>query len=333
MRALVTGASGFLGRTIVGQLLAEGHAVRAVCRRAVPDLEALDIEICHADLRDRGAAIATCRGVEVAFHTAGIAGLWGPWKQYFDSNVAATMHVVAGCLEHGVGRLVFTSSPSVVFDGTDQCGINESASYPTRWLCHYPHSKAMAEQHVLEANGNGSLLTCALRPHLVWGPGDRHLVPGLIQRRRANRLWRVGDGTNCIDMVYIDNAAEAHLLAARALVPGSSAAGRAYFISQGEPVNCWQWINQLLGLAGLPPTPRQISVKAAWRLGAVMEAFCRIIPFAGEPSLTRFLAAQLGRSHHYDISAARRDLGYHPRISTAEGMRRLAEDLASLPRA
>jgi nucleoside-diphosphate-sugar epimerase len=176
------------------------------------------------------------------------------------------------------------------------------------------------------------LLTCALRPHLVWGAGDRHLIPGLIERRRANRLWRVGDGTNRIDMVYIDNAAEAHLLAAQALVPGSPAAGRAYFISQGEPVNCWEWINQLLALAGLPPTPRHISVKAAWLLGAAMEGFCRFVPFIGEPSLTRFLAAQLGRSHYYDISAARRDLNYHPRVSTAEGMRRLAEELASLAR-
>jgi nucleoside-diphosphate-sugar epimerase len=243
--------------------------------------------------------------------------------------VAATMHVVAGCTEHRVGRLVCTSSPSVVFDGTDQRGIDESAPYPTHWLCHYPHSKALAEQHVLEANGKGGLLTCALRPHLVWGPGDRHLVPGLIARRRANRLWRVGDGTNRIDMVYIDNAAEAHLLAARALVPGSPAAGRAYFISQGEPVNCWEWIGQILALAGLPPTSRNISVKAASCLGAAMEAFFRIVPGAREPPMTRFLAAQLGRSHYYDISAARRDLNYRPRISTAEGMRRLAEELAS----
>jgi nucleoside-diphosphate-sugar epimerase len=122
------------------------------------------------------------------------------------------------------------------------------------------------------------------------------------------------------------------VLAAQALAPGSPAAGRAYFISQGEPVNCWEWINQLLALAGLPPTPRHISVKAAWLLGAAMEGFCRVFPFIGEPSLTRFLAAQLGRSHFYDISAARRDLNYHPRVSTAEGMRRLAEELASLPR-
>jgi nucleoside-diphosphate-sugar epimerase len=331
MRTLVTGASGFLGRAIVKRLLAEGHQVRAVCRGAAPELEALGVEVHRADLRDRQAAIAACRGVDVVFHTAGVAGIWGPWKHYFDSNVAATMHVVAGCQEHGVGRLVFTSSPSVVFDGSDQEGLDESAPFPSRWLCHYPRSKALAERHVLESNGARGLLTCALRPHLVWGPGDRHLVPGLIARRRANRLWRVGEGGNRIDMIYIDNAAEAHWLAAQALAPGSPAAGRAYFLSQGEPVNCWEWINEILALANLPPPTRQISLKAAWRLGAAMEIFSRIAPFAGEPSLTRFLAAQLGRSHYYDISAARRDLGYHPRVSTEEGMRRLAETLASSP--
>lgn len=332
MKTLVTGASGFLGRAIVERLLAEGHQVRALCRGATAGLEALGVEVFRADLRDPQAARAACRGIDVVFHTAGVAGIWGPWKHYFDSNVAATRNLVAGCQEHGVGRLVFTSSPSVVFDGSDQKGLDESAPFPTRWLCHYPRSKALAERHVLESNGTRGLLTCALRPHLVWGPGDRHLVPGLIARRRANRLWRVGDGSNLIDMVYIDNAAEAHCLAAQTLAPGSPAAGRAYFISQGEPVNCWEWINEILALVRLPPTPRHISLKAAWRLGAAMELFCRMVPFAGEPSLTRFLAAQLGRSHYYDISAARRDLGYHPRVSKEEGMRRLAQALAaSLP--
>jgi len=326
MKALVTGASGFLGGAIVRQLLAAGHEVRGACRNAVPELEALGVEILRIDLRDRDAAIAACRGSDVVFHTAGLAGMAGPWKRYYDSNVAATMHIVAGCLQHGVGRLVFTSSPSVVFDGADQCGIDESAPYPKRWLCHYQHSKALAERHALEASGRGGLLTCALRPHLVWGPGDRHLVPGLIQRRRANRLWQVGDGSNRIDTIYIDNAAEAHLLAAQSLVPGAAAAGRAYFISQGEPIHCWQWINQILALVGLAPTPRRISLRAATWLGAAMEGLFRIVPGAGEPPLTRFIAAQLGRSHFYDISRAKRDLGYEPRVSTAEGMRRLAAD-------
>lgn len=329
MHALVTGASGFLGRRIVKQLLAEGHEVRALCRSPVADLELLGAEAIRVDLRDRAATVAACRAVECVFHTAGVAGLWGPWKRYYEANTLATQHVVAGCLEHRVARLVFTSSPSVTFDGTDQNGIDESTPYPGRWLCHYPHTKALAEQHVLAASGSGGLLTCALRPHLIWGPGDRHLIPRLIELRRANRLWRVGDGSNRIDMVYIDNAVESHLLAAQSLVPGSPAAGRAYFISQGEPVNCWDWIDQLLALAGLPPTPKRMSVGTARRLGAVLELLWWLVPGNSEPPMTRFLAAQLSTSHHFNISRARRDLGYEPRISTAEGMRRLAAELAS----
>jgi nucleoside-diphosphate-sugar epimerase len=311
-------------------LLDEGHQVRALCRRTVADLASLGVEVVRADLRDPAATSAACRDVDAVFHTAGVAGLWGPWRRYYEANTLATMHVVAGCLEHGVGRLVFTSSPSVTFDGTDQKGVDESTPYPGRWLCHYPHTKALAEQHVLAASGTGSLLTCALRPHLIWGPGDRHLIPGLIERRRANRLWRVGDGTNRIDMVYIDNAAEAHLLAARALVPGSPAAGRAYFISQGDPVNCWDWIDQLLALVGLPPTPKRMSVRTAHCIGALMETLWWLVPGTSEPPMTRFLAAQLSTSHYFDISRAQRDLGYTPRVSTAEGMRRLAADLAPL---
>ena len=235
--------------------------------------------------------------------------------------------MVAGCLAHGVSRLVFTSSPSVTFDGAAQSGVNEAAPYAQRWLCHYPHSKALAEQHVLQTNGVGGLLTCALRPHLIWGPGDRHLIPKLIQRRRTNRLWRVGDGTNLIDMIYVENAAAAHLRAAECLVSGSPVPGHAYFISQGEPVRCWEWIDQILLLAGLEPTPKSMSFRTASLFGAVLECLWRVMPLPDEPPMTRFLAAQLGTSHYFDISRAQRDFGYVAEISTAEGMRRLATDL------
>ena len=329
MRALVTGATGFLGRHIAGQLLAEGHQVRALCRRHDPDLAASGIEIVRADLRDREATIAACRNVDAVFHSAGLAGLSGAWKRYYEMNTLATEHVVAGCLTHGVGRLVYTSTPSVTYNAVDQRGIDESAPYAARWLCHYPHSKALAEQCVLKANGTNGLLTTALRPHLIWGPGDHHLIPGLIQRRRANRLWRIGAGLNLIDMVYVDNAAAAHLLAAARLTPGSPVAGQAYFISQGQPVRCWEWVDWILGLVGLRPTPRAMSARTAWLFGIVMESIWRVLPLPGDPPMTRFLAAQLATFHYFDISRARRDFGYCPAISTEEGMQRLATDLAA----
>ena len=328
MNALVTGAGGFLGLYIVEQLVARGDRVRAFCRGSYPQLDALGVETIRGDLRDREATVAACRGMEAVFHVAGVAGLAGPWRHYHGINTLGTHHVVEGCRAHGVGKLVYTSSPSVTFDGSDQQGVDESVAYPRRFLAHYPHSKALAERHVLEANGTAGLVTCALRPHLIWGVRDRHLVPRLLARARSGRLRRVGDGTNQVDMIYVDNAAAAHLQAADALEPGSPVAGRAYFISQGEPVNCWDWIDEILALADLPPVRRSISLSAAWKLGAVLEVLYRLLPLAGEPPMTRFLAAQLATSHYFDISRARDDFGYRPTVSTAEGMRRLAAELA-----
>jgi nucleoside-diphosphate-sugar epimerase len=286
-------------------------------------LAALGVELVQADIRDRAAVLTACRDMDTVFHAAGIAGIAGPWDLFYGVNTLGTRHVIDGCRAHGVGRLVYTSSPSVTFDGRDQCGVDESAPYPRRWLCHYQHTKALAEQEVLAANGRDGLLTCSLRPHLIWGPRDRHLIPRLLDRARKGRLRRVGDGTNRIDMIYVENAARAHLLAAEALRPGSPAAGRAYFLSQGEPVLCWQWIDELLALAGLPPVKKSISFSAAWAVGAICEASWNLLHLRGEPPMTRFLAAQLARSHYFDIGRARRDLGYEPTVSTAEGMRRL----------
>ena len=326
MNALVTGAGGFLGLYVVEQLVARGYRVRAFCRGSYPQLDAIGVDTLQGDLRDRQPTIDACRGMDVVFHVAAVAGIGGPWKHFHQINTLGTRHVVEGCLKHGVGRLVYTSSPSVTFDGSDQRGVDESAPYPDRWLSHYPHSKALAEQHVLASNDNDGLLTCSLRPHLIWGPRDRHLIPRLLARARSGRLRRVGDGSNLVDVVYVENAAVAHLQAAEALKPGSPVAGRAYFISQGEPVNCWQWINDILALAVVPPVDKSISLSAAWKVGAVFETIYGLLRLKGDPPMTRFLAAQLATSHYFDITRARDDFGYQPAVSTEEGMRRLADD-------
>jgi nucleoside-diphosphate-sugar epimerase len=278
-----------------------------------------------ADVRDAAAVANACVGVDVVHHVAGVAGIWGPWQHYHSINTLGTRNIIAGCRAQKVRKLVYTSSPSVTFDGSAQEGVDESGPYSNRWLCHYPHSKALAEAEVLAANGP-ELATCALRPHLIWGPRDHHLVPRLVARARSGRLRRVGDGQNLIDMVYVENAAAAHLLAADALRPDSPLAGRAYYVTQGEPVNCWGWIDELLALAGLPKVTKSISLPAAWAVGTACEAVYGGLRIRREPPMTRFLAAQLGRSHYFDISRARADFGYGPAISAAEGMRRLAAD-------
>jgi nucleoside-diphosphate-sugar epimerase len=247
-------------------------------------------------------------------------------------NRTGTELLLANARRRGVTRFVYTSSPSVVFAGVDQSGVNEKAPYDFGWMesnhAFYSYTKACAEQAVLTADSD-ALRTCALRPHLIWGPGDTHLVPRLLARARAGRLRRIGNRANLVDITYVDNAAEAHLQAADALVNGTatadrSPAGKAYFISQGEPVNCWQWIDEVLALAQLPVVEKSVSREAASRVGAICEFVYRSLRLKSDPPMTRFLAAQLSTSHWFDISAARNELGYQSRVSTAEGMQRLA---------
>ncbi len=325
MHTLVTGGGGFLGRYIVEQLVARGDQVRSFARNNYAELRKLGVEQLTGDIRDAVAVARACREVDTVIHSAAVTGIWGPWEHYYQINTVGTRNVLAGCRQHGVKRLVYSSSPSVTFDGSDQSGIDESVPYSRRWLCCYPRSKALAEQDVLAADRPRGLRTCSLRPHLIWGPRDQHLIPRLLARARAGKLRRVGDGTNRVDSIYVENAAMAHVQAADALTAlNSSVGGRAYFVSQGEPVNCWDWINQILVLAGLEPVTKSISFRAAWHAGALLEAAYRMLGKRSEPRMTRFLAAQLARSHYFDISRAREDFGYNPQISVAKGMRRLA---------
>lgn len=327
MHVLVTGCGGFLGSHIVQQLLQRGDSVRGLGRNEYPSLVAAGMQPVRGDIRDADCVQAACRGVDAVVHTAAKAGVWGDWKTYHDINTVGTENVIRGCQREQVGTLVYTSSPSVTFDGGDQTNIDESTPYPTRWMCHYPHTKALGEQAVLAAHQPGQLQTVSLRPHLIWGEQDPHLFPRLIARARSGRLRIVGDGQNRIDTVHVENAAAAHLCALDRLsaTDDSAAGGRAYFITQDEPVNCWQWIRDVLETAGVEPPRKRISFAAAWRLGAMLETVYRLTGRASEPPMTRFVAAQLAKDHFFNITAARELLGYQPKISNEQGLERLRE--------
>lgn len=330
MRALVTGGGGFLGLYIVEQLVERGVDVRVLCRGSYPRLDEIRVDCVTGDIRDAARVAEACRDCDVVFHVAAVAGIWGSWEHYHGINTLGTQNVVAGCRASGVRRLVFTSSPSVVFDAHSHRNADESLPYPSSYLCYYPQTKMLAEQAVLSANGQSGLATVALRPHLIWGPRDTQLIPRLIRRAQAGRLRRIGCGGNQVSMAYVENVAAAHLQVAETLSLDSPTAGQAYFINEPEPVKLWDWINLLLASAGLPPVTRSLPRGAAWLAGATCEAVYGALQIRAEPPITRFLAAQLGSDHWYSIEKARRDFGYRPLVSVEEGLRRLEPELRSL---
>ena len=331
MRALVTGGGGFLGGAIVRHLREWGETVRTFSRQTYAALDALKVEQVRGDLGDPEAVKAAVAGCDIVYHVAAKAGVWGPYAEYHQANVIGTENVLAACLARGVRRLVFTSSPSVTFAGVDQNGVNESEPYPATFLAHYPQTKAIAERMVLQANGP-DLATVALRPHLIWGPGDPHLIPRLIERGRAGQLRRIGRESKLVDTVHVENAAAAHLRAADRLAVGSPVAGKAYFLSQGEPEPLWDFVNRVLALADLPPVTKAVSSGLAYTAGAVLESLYRAFRLRGEPPMTRFVARQLSTAHWFDLSAARRDFGYTPHISTADGLAGMRDWVRSLPK-
>lgn len=322
MLALVTGGNGFVGRYIVEQLLARGDRVRVVGRGDYPELAALGAECVRADLAapdSSNALVSAMRGVETVFHVAAKAGLWGNFDDFYRNNVSATQRVVRAAERAGVPKLVFTSSPSVAFGDEDVEGADESIPYPARYLSHYNHTKALAERFVLART---AIAVTAIRPPLVWGPRDPHLFPRVLARAKHGRLIQVGDGTNVVDITYVENCAEAHLLAADRLGERSPLRGRAYFIGQERPVNLWEFIREIVTRSGYKPPTRTISMRRAVQIAGVLESVYRTFGISKEPPLMRLSATQLGRSRWFDQSAARRDLGYGPRITIEEGLDR-----------
>lgn len=322
MKALVTGGGGFLGGAIAAKLVARGDEVRSFSRGPHAELESLGVEHIQGDLADSEAVSRAVRDSEVVFHVGAKAGVWGPYADYFATNVTGTENIIAACRREGVGKLVYTSTPSVVFGALDQEGVDESTPYPSSYETAYPETKAIAERKVLASN-SPELATVALRPHLIWGPGDNHLVPRIIARGRAGKLRKIGRRPCLVDSIYIDNAADAHIRAFERLAPQAACAGKPYFISNDEPMPVFDLINKILAAAGVSPVTRSIPVPVAVAVGWMMETVYGVFSIKEEPPMTRFVAHQLATSHWFDISAARRDLGYVPSVTIDEGLDRL----------
>ena len=334
MNILVTGGGGFLGQALCRGLVERGHEVASFNRSHYPVLDTLGIRQIRGDLADRDAVMAAfaqgsdAAGFEAVFHNAAKAGAWGSYESYRLANVVGTQHVIDACRAHGIAKLVYTSTPSVTHRATHpvEGGSADTVPYGEGFKAPYAATKAIAEKAVLAAN-DAQLAVVALRPRLIWGPGDAQILPRLVERANAGRLRIVGTGDNKVDCTYIDNAAQAHFDAFEHLAPASACAGKAYFISNGEPWAMRELLNALLRAAGAPEVHKHLPFGAAYAAGVVCEGLWHALPLKGEPPMTRFLAEQLATAHWYSMEPARRDFGYVPKVSMAEGMRRLAASL------
>jgi nucleoside-diphosphate-sugar epimerase len=324
MKILVTGGGGFLGQALCRGLRERGHEVVSLSRNRYGALDALGVAQVQGDLAQYDAVLAAAHGCDAVFHNAAKAGAWGSYGSYHRANVAGTQHVLDACRTHGIARLVYTSTPSVTHRATHpvEGGSADDVPYGEGLKASYAATKQIAEKLVLAAN-DAALATVALRPRLIWGPGDNHLLPRLAERARAGRLRLVGDGGNRIDTTYIDNAAQAHFDAFEHLAPGAACAGRAYFISNGEPRTMRDTVNALLAAVDAPPVEKSLPFPLAYAVGALCEGLWHALPLRGEPPITRFLAEQLATTHWYDMEPAGRDFGYVPRVSFDEGLQRL----------
>ncbi len=337
--AFVTGAGGFLGKAICQRLIAAGISVTGFARGHYPELETLGVVMVQGDLVNPEQVQQAMQGCDIVFHVASKAGVWGDRDSYFCPNVKGAVNVISACKALKINKLVYTSTPSVTFAGEDESGIDESTPYASRFLNYYAHSKTIAEKMVLDANQavvadsadtlkTFALKTVALRPHLIWGPNDPHLVPRVLARGRLGKLKLVGCEDKLVDTIYIDNAAYAHVLAALELCQVEpKCQGKAYFVSNDEPVTMANMLNLILACDGLPPVTKRVPQKVAYLVGAVLETVYRLLRKQEEPIMTRFIAKQLSCSHYFDISAAKRDFGYCALVSIADGMKRLKASL------
>ncbi|MFI1199981.1 NAD-dependent epimerase/dehydratase family protein (plasmid) [Streptomyces sp. BHT-5-2] len=330
-RVLVTGGTGFLGTEICRRLIARGTETHSFSRRPSMALSRLGVHQHRGDLADPAAVARAVAGCDAVIHTAALAGVSGPARPYWLTNVYGTRNVLRQCRIHAVRTLVHTSTASVVFRPAGLEYADETTPYPTRHLAAYPRTKAQAEQLVLAAN-RPALATCSLRPHIIWGPGDPHFLPALRRAVVGRRLVMPGDGFNLVDTTHLRTAAHAHLVAldrlhARHSADGQPVAGRAYFIAQGEPRPLRLIVTLLMAAAGIPASWLSAPARLARAAATARETAALLTGTSGTRELSHFLIAELTSPHWFNLTAARQNLGFSPPISFAEGLGQLHDAL------
>jgi 2-alkyl-3-oxoalkanoate reductase len=321
---LITGGTGFVGAAIVEALRGARTRVR-VLARTPSRVEARDgVEVVQGDLAHPESLEPALRGVTSVYHVGGQVGHHGERDTYFRVNVDGTSALLHAAHRAGVRRFVHTSTPSVIADGTDHFGVDESHPVPTTHASPYPASKAAAERLVMAAHRD-EFRTVVLRPHLVWGPGASQWVRGFLHRAERGAGLRIGDGSNRVGMTFLDDCVAAHLTAMQALAADARVGGAAYFVHGGEPVRLWDWVDALCRACELAPPTRRIPASLARGIGSACDLLVRARLTSRALPLSRYLVDELTTEHYSDISRARERLGYIPRISIADGISRVAQ--------
>ncbi|MBX7219079.1 MAG: NAD-dependent epimerase/dehydratase family protein [Blastocatellia bacterium] len=319
---LVTGGTGFLGQHLARRLLALGHRVTVLGRNRTlgQELERAGVHFQPVEFHDAEAVITACRRQDFVFHCGALSAPWGKAADFHTANVLGTRHVITGCQTFGVHRLVHVSTPSIYFDFRDRENIAENEPLPTRAANEYARTKRLAETLVDEAHRAG-LPVVTVRPRAIFGPGDTVIFPRLIKAFEQGRLKIIGTGRNLADVTYVDNVVDGLLLAAQA---ETHVLGKKYNLTNGEPAPLWDIITRLLAKLGFSFRPGYIPYAGALIAATVMETVARLIPNAPEPVLTRYSVGVLAKTQTLDITAARQELGYQPKISLETGLNRFA---------
>ncbi len=321
MRVLVTGASGLLGGGVALALAGRGDEVVVMQRRPA----GLGLPERLGDVADADAVRVAVDGVDAVVHLAARVSVTGAWDRFVRSNVTGTANVLDAARAAGVSRVVYVSSPSVAHSGASLVGAGAGPADPDRAHGPYARSKAVAERLALAAPGPAVV---AIRPHLVWGPGDTQLVGRIVERARSGRLAVVGSGAALVDTTYVDNAVAA-LVAALDRAP--ALAGQAFVVSNGEPRPIGELVARICAAAGLPAPMRHVPYPVARAAGAVLEAAWALLRREDDPPMTRFLAEQLATAHWFDLRATRAALEWEPTVTLDEGFERLAAALTARP--
>jgi nucleoside-diphosphate-sugar epimerase len=323
MRVLITGASSLIGAGVARSIAERGDEV--VCFQRTPSARVAHPAVTEhlGDVRDVDALLAAAQGADAIVHVAAKVGVVGAWEDYRSVNVDGTANVVSVARNLGITRLVHVSSPSVAHGGEPIIGAGADRSVLGRDRAWYAESKALAERMALAA-ASDDLGVVAIRPHLVWGPGDTQLVGRIVERARTGRLALVGGGRALVDTTYIDNAVSALVAALDAVAPTAACSGRPYVVANGEPRMIRELVAGICAAAAVPFAPRDVPLRIGTSVGSLVERVWPLLRRTDEPPITRFLAEQLGTAHWFDPRPARDDLGWTPTVTIDDGLARLA---------